>query len=111
MPDFAVTRAAARAEIREGLLRTPPSISPKFFYDPVGSDLFERITRTPEYLTATLRTATFFDLNFSPTNRHHCARLSRRYTMDGWQHTVPDRSYMNDHRPYTLEDQAGTRNG
>ena len=54
MPDFALARAAARAEIREGLLRTPPSISPKFFYDPVGSDLFDRITRTPEYyLTAT----------------------------------------------------------
>ena len=49
MADFAVTQAAARAEIREGLRRTPPSISPKFFYDPVGSDLFEQITRTPEY--------------------------------------------------------------
>ena len=49
MADFAVTRAAARAEIRQGLHRTPPSISPKFFYDPVGSDLFERITHTPEY--------------------------------------------------------------
>ena len=54
MPDFAVTRAAARAEIRSDLLRTPPSISPKFFYDRVGSDLFDQITRTPEYyLTAT----------------------------------------------------------
>lgn len=54
MPDFAVTRAAARTEIREGLLSNPPSISPKYFYDPVGSDLFEQITRTPEYyLTAT----------------------------------------------------------
>jgi len=49
VPDFALARAAARAEIRAGLRRTPPSISPKFFYDPVGSDLFERITRTPEY--------------------------------------------------------------
>ena len=54
MADFALTRGAAQEEIREGLLRTPPSISPKFFYDRVGSDLFERITRTPEYyLTAT----------------------------------------------------------
>ncbi len=54
MPDFALAQAAARAEIRSGLRRTPPSISPKFFYDPVGSDLFERITRTPEYyLTST----------------------------------------------------------
>ena len=54
MADFAVTRKAARAEIRKGLLSDPPSISPKYFYDRVGSDLFERITRTPEYyLTAT----------------------------------------------------------
>ena len=49
MADFAVTQTDARTEIREGLLGDPPSISPKFFYDPVGSDLFERITRTPEY--------------------------------------------------------------
>ena len=49
MPDFAVTQSAARTEIRAGLLADPPSISPKFFYDPVGSDLFEQITRTPEY--------------------------------------------------------------
>ena len=53
MPDFALARAAARAEIRAGLLGDPPSISPKFFYDPVGSDLFERITRTPEYYLTT----------------------------------------------------------
>ena len=54
MPDFALARAAARAEIRAGLLGDPPSISPKFFYDRAGSELFERITRTPEYyLTGT----------------------------------------------------------
>lgn len=54
MPDFALDRAAARAEIRAGLLADPPSIAPKFFYDRAGSELFERITRTPEYyLTAT----------------------------------------------------------
>ena len=53
MSDFAVARSAAREDIRRGLLGDPPSISPKFFYDPVGSDLFEQITRTPEYyLTA-----------------------------------------------------------
>lgn len=54
MPDFALAQTAARAEIRQGLLGDPPSISPKFFYDRTGSELFERITRTPEYyLTAT----------------------------------------------------------
>ena len=54
MPDFALARAAAYAEIREGLVGNPPSISPKFFYDRVGSELFDQITRTPEYyLTGT----------------------------------------------------------
>lgn len=53
MADFAVTRSDAWREIRQGLLGNPPSIPPKYFYDRVGSDLFERITRTPEYyLTA-----------------------------------------------------------
>ena len=50
MPDFALARAAARAEIRSGLLGDPPSISPKFFYDRVGSDLFDRITRAARVL-------------------------------------------------------------
>ncbi len=54
MPDFALARTAARAEIRAGLLGDPPRISPKFFYDRAGSELFEQITRTPEYyLTST----------------------------------------------------------
>lgn len=54
MADFAVARREARKEIREGLLANPPSIPPKYFYDRVGSGLFEQITRTPEYyLTAT----------------------------------------------------------
>lgn len=49
MPDLAVARTAAFAEIREGLRGDPPAIAPKFFYDRVGSRLFERITRLPEY--------------------------------------------------------------
>jgi L-histidine Nalpha-methyltransferase len=35
--------------LREGLTRSPREISPRFFYDDVGSDLFEEITRLPEY--------------------------------------------------------------
>ena len=38
-----------RAEIAEGLLRKSAEISPKYFYDVVGSQLFETITRLPEY--------------------------------------------------------------
>ncbi len=36
-------------EVRESLLREPRELSPKFFYDHRGSELFERITRLPEY--------------------------------------------------------------
>ena len=79
MSDFALARAAARAEIRSGLLGDPPSISPKFFYDRVGSDLFDRITRTPEYyLAAPLRMKAFVDLNFSPGIRLPCPGRSHQ---------------------------------
>ncbi|MFD5315316.1 L-histidine N(alpha)-methyltransferase [Streptomyces sp. NPDC127098] len=37
------------ADVREGLGRAPRGLSPKWFYDERGSDLFERITRLPEY--------------------------------------------------------------
>ncbi len=43
------TRAAARAEVAAGLSRLQKEISPKWFYDERGSELFERITRLPEY--------------------------------------------------------------
>jgi L-histidine N-alpha-methyltransferase len=40
---------ALRRDVRDGLTRTPKSLPPKWFYDPVGSDLFDQITRLPEY--------------------------------------------------------------
>src|SRR5262245_41524951 len=33
----------------DGLQRPLKQVSPKYFYDAVGSDLFEQITRLPEY--------------------------------------------------------------
>jgi dimethylhistidine N-methyltransferase len=33
----------------EGLTHTPKTLSPKYFYDAAGSDLFEQITLLPEY--------------------------------------------------------------
>lgn len=36
-------------ELIDGLGAPQPSISPRFFYDRRGSELFDRITRTPEY--------------------------------------------------------------
>ncbi|MET0454952.1 MAG: L-histidine N(alpha)-methyltransferase [Mycobacterium sp.] len=40
---------ALRADVREGLSASPKSLPPKWFYDAVGSDLFDQITRLPEY--------------------------------------------------------------
>jgi L-histidine N-alpha-methyltransferase len=36
-------------EVREGLGRRQKELPPKYFYDERGSDLFERITKLPEY--------------------------------------------------------------
>jgi L-histidine N-alpha-methyltransferase len=36
-------------EVREGLARPQKELSPKFFYDHRGSELFEEITKLPEY--------------------------------------------------------------
>ena len=40
---------ALRRDVRRGLGQTPKSLPPKWFYDSVGSDLFDQITRLPEY--------------------------------------------------------------
>ncbi|MFJ8672448.1 L-histidine N(alpha)-methyltransferase [Streptomyces sp. NPDC093589] len=43
------TAAALRADVAQGLTRTPKQLPPKWFYDARGSELFEEITRLPEY--------------------------------------------------------------
>ncbi|MBO0681047.1 L-histidine N(alpha)-methyltransferase [Mycolicibacterium sp. S2-37] len=40
---------ALRRDVRDGLTATPKSLPPKWFYDAIGSDLFDQITRLPEY--------------------------------------------------------------
>ncbi|HYB81761.1 MAG TPA: L-histidine N(alpha)-methyltransferase, partial [Mycobacterium sp.] len=40
---------ALRRDVFDGLQKTPKSLPPKWFYDSVGSELFDRITRLPEY--------------------------------------------------------------
>lgn len=40
---------ALRRDVYYGLTQTPKSLPPKWFYDSVGSDLFDQITRLPEY--------------------------------------------------------------
>ncbi|MFB7918239.1 L-histidine N(alpha)-methyltransferase [Streptomyces sp. NPDC056061] len=43
------TDAALRADVLHGLTRRPKTLPPKWFYDARGSELFEEITRLPEY--------------------------------------------------------------
>jgi L-histidine N-alpha-methyltransferase len=38
-----------RRDVAEGLRQTPKTLPPKWFYDATGSELFDRITRLPEY--------------------------------------------------------------
>ncbi|MEN4473432.1 L-histidine N(alpha)-methyltransferase [Mycolicibacterium cosmeticum] len=38
-----------RRDVADGLRQTPKTLPPKWFYDTVGSELFDRITRLPEY--------------------------------------------------------------
>src|SRR5205085_7258189 len=41
--------SALRADVTEGLSSTPKELPPKYFYDERGSQLFDEITRLPEY--------------------------------------------------------------
>jgi dimethylhistidine N-methyltransferase len=40
---------ALRTDVRAGLSASPKTLPPKYFYDARGSELFEEITRLPEY--------------------------------------------------------------
>jgi L-histidine N-alpha-methyltransferase len=41
--------SALAADVRDGLGRVPKTLPPKWFYDDRGSELFDEITRLPEY--------------------------------------------------------------
>src|ERR1700730_7737497 len=41
--------SAFAQDVIEGLSQQPKRLSPKYFYDVAGSELFEQITRLPEY--------------------------------------------------------------
>jgi L-histidine N-alpha-methyltransferase len=49
--------AQLRADVRAGLTAEPKSLLPKYFYDERGSELFEEITRLPEYYPTRAETA------------------------------------------------------
>jgi L-histidine N-alpha-methyltransferase len=46
-----------RADVRAGLTSVPKSLPPKYFYDARGSELFDDITRLPEYYLTRAETA------------------------------------------------------
>src|SRR5467141_1896157 len=41
--------SAFASDVIDGLSQHPKRLSPKYFYDATGSELFEQITRLPEY--------------------------------------------------------------
>lgn len=47
--DATAMRAALERDAREGLLSSPKTLPPVWFYDDVGSELFDEITRLAEY--------------------------------------------------------------
>ncbi|UDF05296.1 ergothioneine biosynthesis protein EgtB [Asticcacaulis sp. AND118] len=50
------------ADVVAGLSARPKSLSPKYFYDAAGSDLFEAICRTPEYYPTRTETRLLSDI-------------------------------------------------
>ena len=50
-PPYTVHRSRQQMvrDVREGLTKAPKELSPKYFYDERGSELFEEITQLPEY--------------------------------------------------------------
>ena len=50
---------ALAAEAAAGLAASPAQVSPKFFYDPLGSRLFDAITELPEYYPTRTEAAIF----------------------------------------------------
>jgi len=49
--------SALRADVRAGLTAAPKTLPPKYFYDARGSELFDEITRLPEYYLTRAETA------------------------------------------------------
>jgi dimethylhistidine N-methyltransferase len=49
LDDVTDTRSAFAHDAVDGLTHSPKRLSPKYFYDSVGSNLFEQITMLPEY--------------------------------------------------------------
>jgi uncharacterized SAM-dependent methyltransferase len=67
--------AHLRRELASGLLQAQASIAPKFFYDSLGSRLFEAITELPEYYPTRTEAAIFAE--HLPAIRQALGKTSR----------------------------------
>jgi L-histidine Nalpha-methyltransferase len=111
-------RVSMRGEVAAGLARTQKEISPKFFYDQRGSELFEEITRLPEYYPTRAeralleshipgwirerRPATLVELGAG-------AAAKTRILLDAMEHFAPEAMYVPiDISADFLEDAAAT---
>jgi L-histidine Nalpha-methyltransferase len=66
---------ALEADVRAGLTSTPKSLPPKWFYDDRGSELFDEITRLPEYYPTRTEREILLD------HAHHVAELTKADTL------------------------------
>src|SRR6266487_912935 len=54
-------RQRLEADVRRGLTASPKTLPSKYFYDAIGSKLFEDITRVPEYYLTPTKTRLLLD--------------------------------------------------
>jgi L-histidine N-alpha-methyltransferase len=63
------THRELATDVRRGLANRPYQMPPKYFYDAVGSELFDRICDTPEYYLTRAETSLLVDLAPSIVDR------------------------------------------
>jgi L-histidine N-alpha-methyltransferase len=73
-PDAGSGDALAR-DVRRGFAGTPKTLPPKYFYDEAGSELFEEITRLPEYYQTRTELRILHDIAGPMAGRYGLAEL------------------------------------
>jgi L-histidine N-alpha-methyltransferase len=74
-PPAAGEGAGIADDVRRGLLASPKELKPKYFYDERGSELFEEITRLPEYYQTRTERAILTRIAPGIARRHRPAEL------------------------------------
>lgn len=54
-------RASLEEDVKSGFASSPKTLPPKYFYDVLGSGIFEAITELPEYYVTRCETAALLD--------------------------------------------------